>query len=514
MAATGPFLTADETAGARWGADVEGQLLAIAYQPMPLLMLLTLLVPLLTGSIWWSVLPVTDVLIWFAACLVCIGVSFFLWRGWRRAEHAPGTHRPWQLAYARLSLLAGFCWGLGPGLFIPHTTETPLLSLFVGFVLAVCGVATSTLAAQPRALRLMMVAAFLPPAISAWMTHSAMGRLASLTLLAGYFALTLIARYNTANVLSLVSTQARLRSILNSSLDAIVEVDADGLIHGWSRQAELMFGWSAHEAEGRDFLGTAFGLADAIEARRLMQAGSGELDFARPAQHQEMLAQRRDGSSFPIEVAFAPLKIEGSFLFTVFIADITARKQAEDVIRKQALMDPLTGLPNRRLLDSRLDQALANSLRHGSFGALMYLDLDHFKAINDKLGHEAGDQLLKEVAARMRLSTREGDTVARIGGDEFVVMLENLAAEAPEALAQTRSTGEKLLAELNKPYRLGTHVVSNTPSIGATLFGQQSENAEAVLRRADNALYESKREGRNRLSIVQRPQAPEASGPG
>ena len=484
-------------------ADVEGQLLAIAYQPMPLLMCLTVLVPGLIGLIWRTALPPSDVLLWCGAAVLGSLVSFVLWRGYRRAAHGPATHAYWRRAYNGMALIAGLSWGLGPSLFIPGATETPLLSLFVGFALAVCGVATSTLAAQPKALRVMMLATLLPPAVSAWFTYTDPGYLAALTLGVGFCVLAVIGRYNSANVVSLVSMQARLRSILNSSLDAIVEVDAEGLIQGWSRQAELMFGWSAHDAVGRDFPGTVFGQLEAIAARRLMQKGSDALAVADAAQPEEMTARRRDGRAFPVEVVFAPLNIEGTLRFTVFLADITARKQAEEFIRQQALIDPLTGLPNRRLLDSRIEQALANSARHGSLGALMFLDLDRFKQINDELGHAAGDELLKAVADRLRQVTREGDTAARMGGDEFILMLENLSPVPEDATRQATDVGRKLLQALNAPYLLGGQACHNTPSIGITLFGLVREEADKVLQRADTALYAAKHAGRNCLRVFE-----------
>ena len=483
-------------------ADVEGQLLAIAYQPMPLLLVVDVLVPALMGLIWRSELPQADVLLWCGTAAFCSLAAFFMWRGFQHAAHGPATHAYWQRTYNWMALLSGISWGMGPSLVIPDAAGTPLLSLFVGLALAVCGVATSTLAAQPQALRLMKLATLLPPAISAWMTQTSSGYLAALTLGAGFCVLTVVARYNSANVVSLVSTQAKLRSILNSSLDAIVEVDGEGLIRGWSRQAELMFGWSAMDAVGRDFLSTVFVPTELAQARRFMQTGSGALaDGA--AQHEELIAQRSDGGAFPVEVVFAPLKIEGKIHFTVFMADITARKQAEEVIRQQALTDPLTGLPNRRLLASRLEQALANCVRHGSLGALMYLDLDRFKEINDQLGHEAGDELLKAVADRLRHATREGDTPARIGGDEFILMLENLRPAPEDAIRQATDVGHKLVHALNAPYRLGGREVHSTPSIGITLFGAEREEAEPVICRADEALYAAKRAGRNCLRIFQ-----------
>lgn len=180
----------------------------------------------------------------------------------------------------------------------------------------------------------------------------------------------------------------------------------------------------------------------------------------------------------------------------VLARDVTQRKQAEAEIERLAFHDMLTGLPNRRLLLDRLAMAIAGAVRHGQQGALLFIDLDNFKDLNDTLGHDHGDQLLQQVAQRLRGCLREADTVARLGGDEFVVMLEGLGAEAAVEVEQV---GRKLLATLNEPYTLRGRVHNSTPSIGAALFGQPGDTVDELLKRADLAMYRSKMEGRNTL---------------
>lgn len=505
---TGPIPPVDHN-GPVAAVDVEGQMLAIAFKPLPLLMLLTALAPSLIALIWWSLLPHSLLLIWCGAGMVCVVAGYVLWRAYLAATHTALSHGRWQRAYFRLAVFAGLVWGLGPCLLIPSARDTPLLSLFVGLVLAVCGVATSTLAAQPRALRWMMVVTLLLPTISAWRLGTTIGQLAALTMLAGLALLLMTARHTSATVLSLVSTQARLRSILDSSHDAVIEVDEHGLIRGWNPQASRLFGWSAQEVLGREFVSTVLG---AVEPVLRLAPRHGE---TATVTHEELIAVRRDGSRFPTEVVVSPLRIQGAFQYTVFMADISARKQAEELVRQEAMLDPLTGLPNRRLLNARLVQALSNALRHERPGALMYLDLDRFKEINDSLGHEAGDALLKAVAERLRQVTREGDTAARIGGDEFIVMLENLHPTVEDAVAQATEVGTKLLQTLNAPYRLIGREIQNTPSIGVAIFGLAREDADSVVRRADTALYEAKRAGRNQLRVfAPRDQPARAAGSG
>jgi len=181
------------------------------------------------------------------------------------------------------------------------------------------------------------------------------------------------------------------------------------------------------------------------------------------------------------------------------VQDVSERKAAEEEIKYLAFYDPLTHLPNRRLLLDRLKQAQASSSRNGREGALLFIDLDNFKALNDTLGHDIGDLLLQQVAERLTACVREGDTVARLGGDEFVVLLEDLSEQAFDAAAQTEIIGEKIIAALNQPYRLATHECHSTPSIGATLINSHQYGIDDLLKQADIAMYQSKKAGRNTL---------------
>ncbi len=183
------------------------------------------------------------------------------------------------------------------------------------------------------------------------------------------------------------------------------------------------------------------------------------------------------------------------------MTDITERKAAEDEINHLAFYDPLTRLPNRRLLLDRLRQALAAITRSRREGALLFIDLDNFKTLNDTLGHDVGDLLLQQVAQRLSTCIREGDTVARLGGDEFVIILEGLSENPQEAANQTESVGAKILAACNQPYLLAGHPHHSTPSIGATLFSNHHNSVDELLKRADLAMYQAKASGRNTMSF-------------
>ena len=187
----------------------------------------------------------------------------------------------------------------------------------------------------------------------------------------------------------------------------------------------------------------------------------------------------------------------------IWTQDITASKAINDEVRRMSLTDPLTGLPNRRLLMDRLTVALLSSERTGKEGAVLLVDLDHFKQVNDSLGHDAGDSLLQQAASRLSSSVRASDTVARFGGDEFVVVLGDLHEKSETAMAQTLQIGEKIVAKFNEPFTLASRDHYCTVSIGAALFGKQKQSEDEVLKRADLALYLAKAEGRNAVRFAE-----------
>jgi diguanylate cyclase (GGDEF)-like protein/PAS domain S-box-containing protein len=195
--------------------------------------------------------------------------------------------------------------------------------------------------------------------------------------------------------------------------------------------------------------------------------------------------------------------------YVVTFTDITQRKAAEEEIRRLAFYDPLTQLPNRRLLMDRLKQSLAATARNGQTGALLFIDLDHFKVLNDTMGHDVGDLLLQEVGKRLNDGVRLEDTVARLGGDEFVVMLEGLGEQSQEAAAKAIAITEKLMFLLNRPYVLTGVEYHNTPSIGITLFSGANTTLEDLLKQADLAMYKAKNSGRNGMQFFD-PQMQEA----
>jgi diguanylate cyclase (GGDEF)-like protein len=216
-----------------------------------------------------------------------------------------------------------------------------------------------------------------------------------------------------------------------------------------------------------------------------------------------------DGSSVWTLASYMPTKYQGEDAVLGWFYDITGLKEAEEKIRLLALHDSLTRLPNRQLMLDRLQHALVSGIRNVRQGALLFIDMDNFKTINDTLGHLMGDMLLQQVAQRLTSCVRECDTVARLGGDEFVVLLEYLSDQTIEAATQAEAISEKILAALSQPYQLNSHTYRISASIGATVFSGNLENSEELLKQADIAMYQAKKAGRNTLRFFD-PQMQEA----
>jgi diguanylate cyclase (GGDEF)-like protein/PAS domain S-box-containing protein len=215
----------------------------------------------------------------------------------------------------------------------------------------------------------------------------------------------------------------------------------------------------------------------------------------------EIWNRRKSGDVYPENLTISTVTNDFGVITNYVAAntDISHMKAATEEIQQLAFFDSLTQLPNRRLLMDRLKHALAACARSGRQGAVLFLDLDHFKVLNDSLGHDIGDLLLQQVAARLTTCVREGDTVARLGGDEYVVVLEDLSDQGFEAAAQTEIIANKILAALNQPYELDVHEHHITPSIGITVFEGHAATIEDLLKQADIAMYQAKKAGRNTM---------------
>jgi diguanylate cyclase (GGDEF)-like protein/PAS domain S-box-containing protein len=283
-------------------------------------------------------------------------------------------------------------------------------------------------------------------------------------------------------------------SLLDKARDAIVVSDIGDRVVYWNKSAERLYGWEAGEVMGQPV--SALLADDDATARhaRAQLLASGEWTG-------EVARRRKQGSPVLVEARWTLVRDDQGAPQSVLMidTDITQRKAAEAKIQKLAFYDALTSLPNRQLLQDRLHKALATSQRHGSGGALLCIDLDNFKTLNDTLGHDKGDMLLQQVAMRLVSCVREMDTVSRLGGDEFVVVLEELIGSVEEVGGHARRIGEKILNTLAEPYRLEGYEHQSTASMGVARFGPGTESVGELLKQADIAMYQAKNAGRHTL---------------
>lgn len=217
----------------------------------------------------------------------------------------------------------------------------------------------------------------------------------------------------------------------------------------------------------------------------------------------EIWNRRKCGEVFPQWLTITAVKGEDDAVtnYVATLTDITARKAAEEEMQQLAFYDPLTRLPNRRLLLDRLQRAMTTSARTRQYCALMFVDLDNFKSLNDSLGHDVGDLMLQMAAQRLALGVREGDTVSRMGGDEFMVMLENLHENVQEASILAETIGNKMLSAINQPFQLAGHEYMSTASIGVTLFINHRHTVSEIQKQADITMCQAKAAGRNKLQF-------------
>jgi len=293
-----------------------------------------------------------------------------------------------------------------------------------------------------------------------------------------------------------IETDLRIAATVFESQEGMLVSDANNTILRVNRAFTHITGYNAEEVIGKNPRILQSGRQDSVFYAAMWQSihNTGVWEG-------EIWNRRKNGEIFPEHLTITVVKDQyGNIInYVATHVDITLSKAAADEVEQLAFYDPLTGLPNRRRLLDRLKQTLVSSHRSGKKCALLFIDLDNFKTLNDTLGHDVGDLLLQQVAERLTACVREVDIVARLGGDEFVVMLEDLSEQTTEAVRQTEVVGNKILTLLNQPYLLAAHDYHNTPSIGATLFNGYEKTVDELLKQADIAMYHAKASGRNTL---------------
>ena len=285
---------------------------------------------------------------------------------------------------------------------------------------------------------------------------------------------------------NLEATETRIRAVTDNVFDAIITTDEQGVIDNVNPAVERMFGYASGELLGRNItmlMPEPYRDEHYAHIQRYLKTGRGRMINNRT----EVVGQRQDGTTFPMEIALSEMFIGEQRFFVGVARDVTETKRQTAALQHQALHDALTELPNRTLLSDRIRQAVLMAQRsHQSF-ALLVMDLDRFKEVNDTLGHQYGDRLLQQVARRMREVLRESDTIARLGGDEFAVLLPATNAD------QAAHIATKLLKSVDNPFEVDGQILHVGASIGITLFPQHGDDEVTLLQRADVAMYVAKR---------------------
>ena len=291
--------------------------------------------------------------------------------------------------------------------------------------------------------------------------------------------------------LRLQESESRERAVVNSVDEGIVVINERGIIESFNPAAERIFGYTALEIIGRNVaLLMPEPYSNEHDGYINNYLNTGEAVIL--GMGREVTGLRKHGSCFPVDLRVSEMRLDDRRMFIGVLRDITERKEAQQRILYLATHDALTNLPNRTLLYDRITQAIAQAHRSGCYVAVIFIDLDKFKIINDSLGHDTGDLLLQAVAAKLSVGLRAGDTVARQGGDEFIIVLPSLKGMEDAAVA-----AQKLLSSLSEPFMVKTYELHTGASIGISMYPGDGQDVDTLLRNSDTAMYHAKEDGRN-----------------
>ena len=281
---------------------------------------------------------------------------------------------------------------------------------------------------------------------------------------------------------SLKRSEAFSRSIIEHAAIGILTVEADGFIKFANPAVTSIFGYTTAELDNEK-------VSSLIP--NISLAGQEEHDYK-----NDLTGYRKNGTSFPVECIISPFGSDGRRFITIMMRDVTERQQYEEIIRRMAFFDSVTGLANRMMLKEQLKQEIAKAKRNNTKLAVLYIDLDGFKQINDTLGHDSGDKVLWEIGQRMKSALQSSDTVARLGGDEFSILLPDLLSEE-----QLGNICTKVLVAIMEPIRISGHELVFTGSIGIARYPDDSTELEELLVYADLAMYDAKQKGKNNFKL-------------
>ncbi|MBC8022547.1 MAG: EAL domain-containing protein [Burkholderiales bacterium] len=494
--------------------------------------LATLLVIFILGGILWQDLARPALFMWFVATTLTAVGRYLLYKAFLQSSPPPEESRLWEGRFIAGTILAGICWAMIGSFLLPESARMVQRLSVVMLVMLLMTGAVAYYAPHRFAYKIMAFFGLVPLAVTLGMSGDRNQMFLSGVILILAAMLPYVhERVHRALVESLTTRHAReslstelveertrlrqanaalreetterrkaqegellaaqkLRLHFERTPLAVLEWDLQQRVTAWNPAAEAIFGFPAADAVGK----TIAQLLTGEDERKNAEAMGLELLETGEGNKATLTNVTRGGRTIHCEWYNTPLldpngKVVG---FASLVHDVTERLNTERTIHYMAHHDALTGLPNRRLMQDRLNQAIMSARRKQRHVAVLFLDLDRFKIVNDTLGHDTGDFILKDVARRLVACVREGDTVSREGGDEFVMILPDL--ERPEF---ARVVADKILKDLARPVEIGGHEIHVTPSIGISHYPNDATDVHQLLKHADNAMYQAKDAGRN-----------------
>jgi diguanylate cyclase (GGDEF)-like protein/PAS domain S-box-containing protein len=495
---------------------IYGEQLDLVVDALPISLLTILIIGTLLAGVQWSVINHEIVGCWYAALLLISALRYSWLRRYR--QEPPEQRNPiyWGNLFFFGTVLSGMSWGaaayfLFPADNLPH-------QLFLSFVLAgMSAGALTTLAPINLHFQSFLLLSLLPLAASFLQYSGALG-----TAMGGMIGLYIMMVSASAlrvhrtillslqlshtqrhNVEALQEADDQNRLLLESAAEGIFGVDVNGITTFVNPAAAALLGYEAEELIGRPMHKLIHHHhADGSDYPAASCPMSLTLRTGVPHFVDDEVLWHKHGRGIPVEYNSTPILKNRTVVGAVItFSDISQRIEAESKLEYQAYFDALTGLANRRLLLDRLEQALSRSQRHQHMGGLLFLDLDNFKTINDSLGHKVGDELLCMVAERLLSAVRTEDTVARMGGDDFVILLPEVDDEPESTAKAVQEVADKCREYISRSYPVQGHELHVTSSIGIALFPMGAETADDLLKQADTAMYRAKEQGRDTIQF-------------
>jgi len=485
----------------------------LLYAALPISLLAIVINASVLAMIQAMAVPLEQVLIWFVAEIAVVFLRLYWLLAYRRRRNPEfEPELPWHRRFNIGVFLSGAVWGSAALLLFPH--DNVLYQMFLLLVLAgMSAGAVSTLSAHPLAIHAFLSLALLPIFFRLLWVAGDFGHLLAAMTLLFFIMVSISARRVCQTIMSamrsrfaheralqdLQESTEQNRLLLESVAEGIFGTDMDGITTFVNPAAAFMLGYEADELIGKPMHTMIhYHRADGSHYPRSECPMTSTIQQGQTRHVSDEVLWCKDGKPLPVEYHSTPIIKDGGVAGAVVtFSDISARKLAEELLERQAFYDGLTELPNRRLLMDRLEQAMVRSQRHHYMGALLFLDLDQFKMVNDSLGHPLGDVLLKQVAKRLHEMLRREDTAARMGGDEFVVLFAEISGDPETTANYAQEIAEKIRQCISQPYYFEGHTLHVTTSIGIALFPMGNENADDVLMQADTAMYRAKELGRN-----------------